>query len=60
MQLCDTPRMVTVSIDKCNFEKPAKENQLLKMLRTVQWLKHTKIYNQFNYKELPKLIISFG
>ena len=30
MQLCDTPRMVTVSIDKCNFEKPAKENQLLK------------------------------
>ena len=31
MQLCDTPRMVTVSIDKCNFEKPAKENQLLKI-----------------------------
>ena len=31
MQLCDSPRMVTVSIDKCNFEKPAKENQLLKI-----------------------------
>ena len=31
MQLCDTPRMVTVSIDQCNFEKPAKESQLLKM-----------------------------
>jgi acyl-CoA thioesterase YciA len=31
MQLCDTPRMVTVSIDKCNFEKPAKESQLLKL-----------------------------
>jgi len=31
MQLCDTPRMVTVSIDKCNFEKPAKEGQLLKI-----------------------------
>ena len=31
MQLCDTPRMVTISIDKCNFEKPAKENQLLKI-----------------------------
>jgi acyl-CoA thioesterase YciA len=31
MQLCDTPRMVTVSIDKCNFEKPAKESQLLKI-----------------------------
>ena len=31
MQLCDTPRMVTVSIDKYNFEKPAKEGQLLKI-----------------------------
>ena len=31
MQLCDTPRMVTVSIDKCFFEKPAKEGQLLKI-----------------------------
>lgn len=31
MQLCDSPRMVTVSIDKCNFEKPAKESQLLKI-----------------------------
>lgn len=31
MQLCDSPRMVTVSIDKCYFEKPAKEGQLLKI-----------------------------
>ena len=31
MQLCDSPRMVPVSIDKCNFEKPAKEGQLLKI-----------------------------
>ena len=31
MQLCDTPRMVTVSIDKCNFEKPARESQLVKI-----------------------------
>jgi acyl-CoA thioesterase YciA len=31
MQLCDTPRMVTVAIDQCNFEKPAKESQLLKI-----------------------------
>ena len=31
MQLCDTPRMVTVSIDKCFFEKPAREGQLLKI-----------------------------
>ena len=31
MQLSDTPRMVTVSIDKCFFEKPAREGQLLKI-----------------------------
>lgn len=31
MQLCDSPRMVTVSIEKCNFEKPAREGQLLKI-----------------------------
>jgi len=31
MQLCDTPIMVTVSIDQCNFERPAKESQLLKI-----------------------------
>ena len=31
MQICDTPRMVTVSIDKCFFEKPAKEGKLLKI-----------------------------
>jgi acyl-CoA hydrolase len=31
MQLCDTPKMVTLSIDKCFFEKPAKEGQLLKI-----------------------------
>lgn len=31
MQLCDTPRMVTLSIDKCIFEKPSKEGQLLKI-----------------------------
>ena len=31
MQLCDTPRMVTVAIDKCFFEKPAREVQLVKI-----------------------------
>jgi len=31
MQLCDTPKMVTVAIDQCNFEQPAKESQLLKI-----------------------------
>jgi len=31
MQLCDNPRIVTVSIDKCFFERPAKEGQLIKI-----------------------------
>jgi len=31
MQLCDSPRMVTVSIDKCVFEKPTKVGRLLKI-----------------------------
>ena len=31
MQLCDSPRMVTVAIDKCFFEKPAREGQILKI-----------------------------
>lgn len=31
MQLCDSPKMVTVSIDKCFFERPAKEGQLIKI-----------------------------
>ncbi len=43
MQLCDTPRMVTVSIDKCNFEKPAKENQLLKIYGTPSKIGNTSI-----------------
>lgn len=35
MQVCDTPRVVTVSIDQCNFEKPAREGQLLKIYGKV-------------------------
>ena len=30
-QFCDTPRMVTVSIDECIFKRPAKEGQLIKI-----------------------------
>jgi len=31
MQLCDSPRMVTVTLDECKFIKPGKEGQLLKI-----------------------------
>ena len=43
MQLCDTPRMVTVSIDKCYFEKPAREGQLLKIYGTPSKLGTTSV-----------------
>ena len=43
MQLCDTPRMVTVSIDKCFFEKPAKEGQLLKIYGKPSVIGNTSI-----------------
>jgi acyl-CoA thioesterase YciA len=43
MQLCDTPRMVTISIDKCFFERPAKEGQLLKIYGTPSKLGNTSI-----------------
>ncbi len=43
MQLCDTPRMVTVSIDKCFFEKPAKEGQLLKIYGRPAKLGNTSV-----------------
>lgn len=43
MQLCDTPRMVTVSIDKCNFEKPARESQLLKIYGKPSEMGHTSV-----------------
>ena len=43
MQLCDSPRMVTVSIDKCYFEKPAREGQLLKIYGYPSKLGNTSI-----------------
>ena len=43
MQLCDTPRMVTVSIDKCFFEKPAKEGNLIKIYGSPSDLGNTSV-----------------
>ena len=43
MEVCDTPRMVTVKIDECIFKKPAKEGQLLKMYGRVKDIGNTSI-----------------
>ena len=42
-QFCDTPGMVTISIDKCVFKKPAKEGQLLKIYGVVEKIGTTSI-----------------
>ena len=43
MQVCDTPRMVTIKIDECIFKKPAKEGQLLKIYGDVKRIGNTSI-----------------
>ena len=43
MEVCDTPRMVTVKIDECVFKKPAKEGQLLKIYGSVHEVGKTSI-----------------
>ena len=42
-EYCDTPRMVTKCIDKCIFNKPAREGQLLKIYGKVDKIGKTSI-----------------
>jgi acyl-CoA thioesterase YciA len=43
MQICETPRMVTIKIDECIFKRPAKESQLLKIYGKVNVIGNTSI-----------------
>jgi acyl-CoA thioesterase YciA len=43
MEVCDTPRMVTLLIDKCVFKKSAKEGQLIKIYGKVMHVGTTSI-----------------
>ncbi len=43
MEVCDTPRMVTVKIDECVFKKPAKEGQLIKIYGSVDSIGNTSL-----------------
>ena len=43
MEVCDTPRMVTIKIDECLFKKPAKEGQLLKIYGDVFEIGNTSV-----------------
>lgn len=42
-EICCTPGMVTVSIDKCHFIKPAKEGQLIKIYGEVDKMGTTSV-----------------
>jgi acyl-CoA hydrolase len=35
MEVCDTPRMVTIKIDECIFKRSAREGQLIKIYGKV-------------------------
>ena len=43
MEVCDTPRMVTVKIDECVFKKSAKEGQMIKIYGSVAEIGNTSI-----------------
>jgi acyl-CoA thioesterase YciA len=43
MEVCDTPRMVTVKINECIFKKSAKEGQLIKIYGSVDKIGTTSI-----------------
>ena len=43
MEVCDTPRMVTVKIDECLFKRPAREGQLLKIYGKVASVGNTSL-----------------
>ena len=66
MEVCDTPRMVTVKIDECIFRKPAKEGQLIKIYGEVRKVGTTSItfymearaHNVYSGKQKPILSTS--
>lgn len=66
MEVCDTPRMVTVKIDECIFRKPAKEGQLIKIYGEVRKIGTTSItfymearaHNVYSGKQKPILSTS--
>jgi len=43
MEVCDTPRMVTIKIDECVFKRPAKEGQLIKIYGQVSDIGNTSM-----------------
>ena len=63
-QICDTPRMVTVSIDKCVFKRPTKEGSLIKIYGGIDKIGNTSISMDIEvrshnvYSGAQKLVLS--
>lgn len=63
MQVCDTNKMVTVSVDKCVFKKSTKQGQLIKIYAEVKEVGNTSItlnvearqHNVYHGKQLVTL-----
>lgn len=64
MEVCQNRRMVTISIDKCEFKKPAKEGSLVKIYAEVSDMGNTSVsfdvtVQSFNvYTKQESLILS--
>ena len=43
MELCDTPRVVTVAIDKCIFQKSASQGNVIKIYAEIAVIGNTSI-----------------
>ena len=63
MEVCDTPRMVTIKIDECLFKKAAKEGQLIKIygkvfefgVTSLTILLECRAHNVYTGKQYPIL-----
>ena len=42
-QVCETPKMVTVSIEKVEFKKPVRQGQIIKIYGAVKKINNTSI-----------------
>ena len=59
MEVCQNRRMVTISIDKCEFKKPAKEGSLVKIYAEVKDIGNSsatfnveaRAFNVYTHKE---------
>ena len=55
MQVCDTSRVVTVSMDKCEFKLPARKGSLVKLFGEVDRIGTTSITLRMEARKQTKI-----